>query len=501
MKRISMKLVELDLPPALFSLIVYLKTLAPGVYGFDSAELATGAATLGIVHATGYPLYLLLGKLFTFIPLNSIAYRVNLLSAVMGALTIWLIARLARRMTGSRWAAWVSAAVLAFSHSFWGMAVVAEVYTLHTFFAALTFLLLYRWTETRQDHWLYLFVFTYGLGLTNHVSGILIAPAYAWVILRTVSWRALLTRLPLLALLFLVGLAPYIYLPLRYASNPPLNYVADYYEVDLTTFKGMWWMVSGAAYRFFAFGYDLRGYVQELGQFGFDLWRNFTGLGVGLGVIGLVRILRKQAKLGVMTMLAFLAVTLFYAGYAVADKGTMFLPAYLVWGIWMSFGVWELEQQIQARIQTVPMHYAVRVSAALAAALICAFNWQWIDKSNEFGPEIFARQVFRTVDEEAVVMGPWSSAVILEYYKLVEGIRPDVEVFNRSRFEVAEYHKLWAADFNHEQAVQLILQKENDIVEVAMMNGPVYDLEYDPNLARNYVYQPIGRVFQLAERD
>src|SRR5512142_2000566 len=67
---------------------IYLLTLAPTVYTFDSAEFATGAYVLGIIHPTGYPLYLVLAKLFTFIPVGDVAYRVNLLSALFGAVTV-----------------------------------------------------------------------------------------------------------------------------------------------------------------------------------------------------------------------------------------------------------------------------------------------------------------------------------------------------------------------------------------------------------------------------
>ena len=68
-------------------LAVYLFTLCPSIYLEDSAEYVTVAATLGIPHPPGYPLYVLLGKLFTFIPLGSLAWRVNLMSAFFGALT------------------------------------------------------------------------------------------------------------------------------------------------------------------------------------------------------------------------------------------------------------------------------------------------------------------------------------------------------------------------------------------------------------------------------
>ena len=73
------------------ALVVYTATLSPGVYGFDSAELSTGAYTLGIVHPPGYPLYLLIAHLFVQLPIGDVAYRVNLMSAVFGAGPIFLI--------------------------------------------------------------------------------------------------------------------------------------------------------------------------------------------------------------------------------------------------------------------------------------------------------------------------------------------------------------------------------------------------------------------------
>ncbi len=73
------------------SFVVYLKTLCPTVYVGDSGELIAAVYTLGIAHPPGYPLYCLLGKLFTFLPFGSIAFRVNLMSAFFASLTIVLV--------------------------------------------------------------------------------------------------------------------------------------------------------------------------------------------------------------------------------------------------------------------------------------------------------------------------------------------------------------------------------------------------------------------------
>ena len=80
------------------SFLVYVRTLCPTVYVGDSGELISAAYTLGIAHPPGYPLYCLLGKLFTFLPFGNIAYRVNLLSAFFASLTVGMVYRILLRL-------------------------------------------------------------------------------------------------------------------------------------------------------------------------------------------------------------------------------------------------------------------------------------------------------------------------------------------------------------------------------------------------------------------
>lgn len=76
----------------LISFTVYLLTLCPTVYVGDSGELIAAAYTLGIPHPPGYPLFTILGKIFiTLIPIGSIAYRVNLLSAFFASATVTML--------------------------------------------------------------------------------------------------------------------------------------------------------------------------------------------------------------------------------------------------------------------------------------------------------------------------------------------------------------------------------------------------------------------------
>jgi len=138
---------------AALALAVYIATLAPSITfenaGTDSGDLVTAAYLLGVPHPPGYPTYTLLACLATHLLIGTIAYRVNLLSALSAALAVGLTCRCAQILLPAGRPALLlsvaSALTLAFSPLLWSQAVIAEVYALHTFFAALLLWLLLRW--------------------------------------------------------------------------------------------------------------------------------------------------------------------------------------------------------------------------------------------------------------------------------------------------------------------------------------------------------------------
>ncbi len=131
------------------SLALYVQTLAPSVATLfdDSLEFPLVSYRLGIAHPTGYPLYTLLGKLFTLLPWHNVAWRVNLLSAVAGALAVTFVFLVARQLVARRLPALLGAVALAVSPVFWSQAVIAEVYTLAAAFIALLLWLALRWAR------------------------------------------------------------------------------------------------------------------------------------------------------------------------------------------------------------------------------------------------------------------------------------------------------------------------------------------------------------------
>ncbi|MFH1277940.1 MAG: DUF2723 domain-containing protein [Candidatus Eisenbacteria bacterium] len=169
---------------ALFAL--YLLTLCPTVYVGDSGELITAASVLGIAHPPGYPLYVLLGRLFSLFPFGSVALRVNLMSSFFGAGAAVLLYRYVRLLLarsapeGERrpFAEGVAAltVVLLFgaARTVWGESVKAEVYSLHLF--AVAAILLVAESGRRGS----LTFFLLGLAAANHPTALLLVPGLAF---------------------------------------------------------------------------------------------------------------------------------------------------------------------------------------------------------------------------------------------------------------------------------------------------------------------------------
>lgn len=210
---------------SLLPLGAYLLTLAPSLASLaDSGEMTTAAVTLGIPHPPGYPLFALLGHLFSWLPWGEPAWRINLMAAVCVALASGLLTLTGGLLSGS-WRAGLGAALLwAFAVTPWRLATGAEVFSLHlallsaTLWAAVE---ARRAQEAQRSRWMALLALCLGADLANHLTIVLVLPGLvAWLWPRAerrplgpslLAWAALLP-----------GLLCYLYLPWRAASHPPL---------------------------------------------------------------------------------------------------------------------------------------------------------------------------------------------------------------------------------------------------------------------------------------
>jgi hypothetical protein len=450
------------------ALILYLTTLAPSVVTLfdDSLEFQLVTYQLGIAHPTGYPLYTILGKLFTFIPVGNVAFRVNLMSAVFGAATVTLVYLLIVRCSETicvrelefprsnapRWNTYldtlhrphvggiIGATLFAISPVFWQQATIAEVYTLNSFFVSLILLVAVPGTLTklfqkslaesqnRRENILGILVFLIGLSLTHHRTIILLIPALVAHSLKTVlqvSPTKSYPKLPKLLLFILVGNLPlllYLYLPLR-------GHIGSLDGTYQNTWAGFWQQVTASGYGS-SFILDNPFGQKRSAIFYAKLLIDQFGPPVLFGFIGWFYLLRrKQYAILILTTLAFITYTIFNIFYNVADIEPFFIPVFLIWAIWMGIG-------IVAWLDVITSLTTMRTTIIGLTIILLAGHIFYTIQQNRL--PILERNSWRVHDygldilqqplpENATIVGIVGEMTLIRYFQQTEGFRPDVQ--------------------------------------------------------------------------
>lgn len=231
--------------------LVYGTTMARTIVWGDPTEYTFVAHVLGIAHPPGYAFFTILGKLFqTFIPFGDVSWRMHVLSATAATLaalfTLGTIRAAGSQVLTSRYdnaglPAWMNLPVIAglfgalsvlFGADVWQHGIHANPHIITATFLAANLFLLTRWAIAERaadrpeqvEHWLYAFSLSAGLGVTHHPLTVFAFPAYALFILlvKPAIWREWRT-LGLMVLFALLGLAVWLYFPIRSSLGPPFG--------------------------------------------------------------------------------------------------------------------------------------------------------------------------------------------------------------------------------------------------------------------------------------
>ena len=333
------------------TLTVYVLTLSRSVYFGDSGEFIAVAKTLGIAHPPGYPLYTMLAHLFTYLPFGNLAFRVNLFSAVTSSLTVVVVYFICLKLT-KNWLASASASLfLAFSYLFWLYSLVADTRSLSNLFTALIILFCLELIENpKNTKAFWLFAFILGLSLSTHPSIIFIAPALIFPAVQIAKVRFPSIKTLVVALcLFIFGLLPYVYLPIRASSDPLLNWgdpdtLQKFLNVIFRKDYGS--SPLGAGTSFFHLRPDILSFFLS------SLMRNFTLLGVALSILGILTslIFKKHAWfllisfifLGPILINTYLKVPITGDIETQAVSEEFFITSFMILSFWISLGISQL---------------------------------------------------------------------------------------------------------------------------------------------------------------
>jgi lipoprotein signal peptidase len=424
---------------------IYLLTMAPGLTwangGSDGGDLITAAATGGVAHPTGYPVYLLVARLFQLLPFGSLAFRTNILSAlatVMAALLVHAIVENSLRISHPKadtLAGFIAGTAFGLSPLAWSQAVITEVYPLHIFFISL---LLYLLTIPKSESQIkYLAIgLVQGLAMGNHILAGLMIPAVLLIAsFRKIpenglkgsvgkNWRWDRQSFANVCIGVVIGILSYVSLPLRAAAHPPVNWG------DPVTWDRFFWLVSGQLYQDRFFLLDLASVWNHL-----QTWANLTlqqfGLfGLLISLVGLV-VFFNPSRLYFLTLWTALIFTLFSIQYNVIDSFVYLLPVFLVFSIWIGLGIGQIIHFISHYQQQ--SGWIILLICLAYLSLLAASHWSQVDASHDLRAEAFGSQVLSEAPSGAILFAEGDRTVFtLWYFHYGLRLRPDVIVLANS---------------------------------------------------------------------
>jgi len=443
----------------LLSFSVYLFTLAPTIGFIDCGELTVVSATLGIAHPTGYPLYTLLGRLFTLIPFGSLAQRVNLLSAFFSALTLvsfftalyFLLSILDPKvLTILYFSSTLSALILGFSTTFWSQATGAEVYNLTALFFSLLFTLLFLWYKDSTPRFFPLIAFILGLAFGNHMSIIHLVPAT--LILVFLKSRPSMKILYFSLLFFLLGLSIYAYLPLRANLSPLLNWG------NPTTLERFLWHVTGKQYRVWMFSGSWATFFKNLKQFSHLLLDQFTPVWIWLGVIGFFRLFQKEWKLASFSFLIFFSDIIYALNYDIPDIEPYFLPAFFIFALWIGVGIEMVMRILKKRLKGEIFRIALLLFLSPPLTIFLS-HFRKENQKNNYIPYDYGMNVLHSVEEKGIVItNNWDIYSPILYIRYLEGKRKDVVMIDKELLR-----RSWYFDYLKKEYPWLIKNSRKEV--------------------------------------
>ena len=387
----------------LLAFAVYLQTLLPGVGWGDIARFQYVAKVWGIPHRFGYPLYIILSRLFGYLPVGDLAYRVNLMSALFAALAAVMVYIIVMRLVDD-WVGAASAALsFAFSVELWRQAVVAEVYSLNAFLIGAIVLALLGWHQTRKIGLLYLGVGLYALSFGNHLTVVTLLPAVAYLILVT-DYRVLLNvkTVAILAGLVLLGALQYLYIIIRANQQPLLN------ELGPFSWRGWIHWMTRSRFQGQFFGYGLGAQLDRMRIYLELLTQQFFRWGYILVWIGAWERLKADLKSFLFLALVGLGIYAFGMNYGGATFPIYLIPSYFVFAVFLGSGLSALRTLLDQLLgksprwlRQPPVATAVRVVLAAIILLMPLYplwrNWAEVDQSEN----IYYRDMANAFVEQA----------------------------------------------------------------------------------------------------
>lgn len=470
---------------SIVSFMVYLTTIAPDVGFTDSGELAAVCTTLGVAHPTGYPLYTIIGHVWTLLPLPfSPIYSLNIFAGLCVAASAGIFSWMLTLIFGlinqpktqqkkgktatnilafSPFAEYVTTIALsclyAFSSIIWHQATSNEVYSLQLVVLTLSIALFLRAMTLEPHHRLpalMLWIAIIGLGFGNHGTTILLAPAMIFMFFKRPQekfdisakrWK----ELSLLTIPFIAGLCVWLYLPLRSAALPDFNWG----EVH-RSFDKFWYHASGKQFQIWMFNGSFSNNFQEFisllpGQLGY--------VGAAFTLIGIIQLFKRNGTIATFTALLFFGCVFYAFNYGIHDIEPYFSLAFIALFIFAAIGF----AYVLTTIQTKSNNIALPITLTLLMTCInIGLHYKQADKSDDTVVRDYTQIMVKNLPKNSVIFSSqwdyWCSA--FWYKQSCENMRPDIILIEKELLR-----RTWYPRFIQRKYPQLFVSLKAEMKE------------------------------------
>ncbi|MCB1192300.1 MAG: DUF2723 domain-containing protein [Leptospiraceae bacterium] len=490
---------------------VYFLTLGVSIGFEDFAEFQTAAYVLGVPHAPGYPLIVLWGKLFTFLPFGSIAYRVNLSNAVISSAACSFLFIMLRKFTFQKVLSLSLAIAFGLTTTYWSQSVMVEVYTMAVLFFLIMFYYVQNWKSTEQLKDIYLFAFFSGLGVTAHYTNAL----NFIVLLFYLLYKDRFTKIPfknwcIAAIFFFCGLLPFIYLPIASSFNPIIN-VGE--TSNLTNFINHLMRKHFDTLEFATkvTYYDKLMFVKYLMM---QLWSEFY-IGVAFALVGLLYLWKKDKEFFLISLFLFFVnsfIILFTLQYPAKPKYVFnirvyYFCAFAIFTIWIAFFINFLYEKIQTNTHTKISKNLRRGILSLLYLLVLvyplfllAINYNTNDRSKYYVAYNYAKDILSSLEKNAILFTSITTEIEfpIAYLVGIEKYRPDITVYSQTGMIFENIYRTTTENSDNE------IQEAIKRVEWALIRKGERPIYYDDSTAElppGYKVLLYGLVYKVVPQD
>jgi hypothetical protein len=481
------------------ALALYIRTLAPSLLWGDSAEFQTLSYTLGMTHPSGYMTQIMLGKLFTYIPVGNIAYRVNLMSAFFGALAVaetYLIVRL----LGSWRIAGISASILlTLTEGFWWRALLAESYAPAAGMLATIWLLVLLWRNSRK--WTYLFFAGVAGGLSLGIHSTVVMTSVSVLVFMALTARKRADWFAAAAGALLgVALTFSFFLYLDH-NDPPSSIYNTVYRTNLSAFGLTTSQFDTPLKRFFAifpanhfWSYYFTASIEEISRRLMEYFSSIPLWAMILILLGALTLLRERLAEGLYPLIAFFIIWGFANTVSFSVYREFYVPVTVITCVWFGAGAGKLltlierlhfpNQNILRILQSVFMILLVALPIWHSRRdLILAINSGYplfVRRDHVypvFAPDKAindAQKIILDIEENAIVFAPWDKLYSYVYTAHIEDGKTDIS-----------FHEAWSTE------QEKLADSAIAYIDQNLDSRPIYFTIYTPELTNYYRVEKI----------